>query len=141
MTVRLHHVAVQTAHFEQSLRFYIELLGAELLVRRPFKRREMAWLKVGDVRLELFSTRSGEGERLQDWNDYIPGPVHLAIEVDDLDRFLQRAQEQGARFHPSHQEPFIPPAPGAGRIAYLLGPDGEEVEIREPDFASAKTAN
>jgi catechol 2,3-dioxygenase-like lactoylglutathione lyase family enzyme len=133
MTVRLHHVAVQTAHFDQSLQFYTEILGAELLVRRPFKRREMAWLKVGDVSLELFSTRSGEADRLQQWTDYIPGPVHLAFEVDDLNVFLDRAIKLGIRLHPSHSEPFTPPVPGAGRIAYLLGPDGEEVEVREPD--------
>lgn len=133
MTVRLHHVAVQTAHFDQSLRFYTELLGAELLVRRPFKRREMAWLKAGEVSIELFSVRTGEADLLQSWTDYIPGPVHLAFEVDDINTFLDRAQNLGARLHPSHPDPFIPPVPGAGRIAYLLGPDGEEVEVREPD--------
>ena len=134
MTVRLHHVAVHTAHFDQSLRFYTELLGAELLTRRPFKHREMAWLKVGEVRLELFSTRSGETDLLQTWTDHIPGPVHLAFEVDDLNAFLDRAQKLGARLHPSHPEPFTPPVPGAGRIAYLLGPDGEEVEVRESEI-------
>lgn len=129
MKVRaLHHVALQTAHFEQALAFYVELLGAELLVRRQFKRREMAWLKVGEVRLELFSQR--QGETLHEWSDFTCGPVHLAFEVDDLDAFLARALAQGARFHPSHPEPFTPPVPGAGKIAYLLGPDGEEVEIR-----------
>jgi hypothetical protein len=40
---------------------------------------------------------------------------------------------KGARFHPSHPEPFLPPVPGASKIAYLLGPDGEEVEIRDRD--------
>ncbi len=139
MTVRLHHVAVQTAHFDQSLQFYIEVLGAELLVRRPFKRREMAWLKVSEISIELFSTRSGETDQLQTWTDYIPGPVHLAFEVADLNAFLDRAIKLGARPHPSHPEPFIPPVPGAGRIAYLLGPDGEEVEVREPDQALPTT--
>ena len=139
MTVRLHHVAVQTAHFDQSLRFYTELLGAELLTRRPFKHREMAWLKVGEVRLELFSTRSGETDLLQTWTDHIPGPVHLAFEVDDLNAFLDRAQKLGARLHPSHPEPFTPPVPGAGRIAYLLGPDGEEVEVRESEIGLTRS--
>lgn len=128
---RVHHVALQTSHLDQAVRFYVELFGAELLSRRPFKRREMAWLAIGDLKLELFSARSGE--RLGDWSDFIPGPVHLAFEVTDLDDFLQRAKSFGAQLHPSHPEPFTPPVPGAGRIAYLLGPDGEEVEVREPD--------
>lgn len=129
MKVRaIHHVAVQTAHFERALAFYVDLLGAELLVRRKFKRREMAWLKVGDVQLELFSNR--QGEALDAWSDFAPGPVHLAFEVDDLDQFLADVLARGVQFHPSHPEPFTPPVPGAGKIAYLLGPDGEEVEIR-----------
>ncbi len=131
MTPRIHHVALQTAHFDQAIKFYTQLFGAELLVRRPFKRREMAWLKIGDIQLELFSARAGE--RLIDWNDFLPGPVHLAFEVDNLNDFLDRAKTLGALLHPSHPEPFTPPVAGAGRIAYLLGPDGEEVEVREPD--------
>lgn len=128
---RLHHVALQSAHLDQAVRFYTELFGAELLSRRPFKRREMAWLRIGDLKLELFSARAGE--RLNKWSDFIPGPVHLAFEVADLDAFLERVKSLGAHLHPSHPEPFTPPVPGAGRIAYLLGPDGEEVEVREPD--------
>ena len=131
MTPRIHHVALQTANFDQAIKFYTELFGAELLVRRPFKRREMAWLKIGGIQLELFCVRAGE--RLIDWNDFLPGPVHLAFEVDNLDDFLDRAKTLGALLHPSHPEPFTPPVSGAGRIAYLLGPDGEEVEVREPD--------
>jgi catechol 2,3-dioxygenase-like lactoylglutathione lyase family enzyme len=124
----LHHVAIQTAHFEQALEFYVGLLGAELLVRRRFKRREMAWLKVGQVQLELFSNR--QGETLDAWSDFACGPVHLAFEVVDLDAFLAAVLARGARFHPSHPALFTPPVAGAGKIAYLLGPDGEEVEIR-----------
>ena len=37
---------------------------------------------------------------------------------------------RGARFHPSHPRPFTPPIAGARPIAYLLGQDGEEVEVR-----------
>lgn len=127
--VGLHHVAVQTARFDESLRFYVDVLGCELRVRRPFKRREMAWLVAGAVQIELFSVRAGE--TLGEWSDYIPGPVHLAFTVDDLDTFLAHAARHGIGLHPSHPEPFTPPVAGAGRIAYLRGPDGEEVEIRE----------
>lgn len=127
----IHHVAIQTADLDRALRFYTEILGAELLERRRFKRREQAWLRVGEVRLELYTVR--EGETLDGWSDRYSGPVHLAFAVPDLDAFLAAAQERGARFHPSHPEPFVPPVSGAGLIAYLEGPDGEEVEIRSAE--------
>ena len=124
----VHHIALQTSNVDKALNFYTNVLGAELLGRRTFKKRNMAWLKVGEVKLELFSVR--QGEALEVWSDFYSGPVHIAFTVEDLDVFLEAACRHGAQFHPSHPEPFVPPVPGAGKIAYLLGPDGEEVEIR-----------
>ena len=129
----IHHVAIQTADLDRSIHFYTRILGAELLSRKPFKRREMAWLKVGTMFLELFSVRKDDS--LLPWSDFFPGPVHIAFLVPDLDAFLAHAKSQGAELHPSHPEPFTPPVLGAQRMAYLLGPDGEEVEIRTPENA------
>src|SRR3954463_15372102 len=100
----IHHVAVQTADLDRSIQFYTDILGAELVSRAPFKRREMAWLKVGETFLELFSAR--RGETLAPWSDFVPGPVHIAFAVEDLDAFLNHAREKGAALHPSHPEPF-----------------------------------
>jgi len=124
----IHHIAIQTSDLDKSIHFYTQILGAELVSRKPFKRREMVWLKIGNIFLELFSARLDE--TLTEWSDFIPGPVHLAFLVEDLDTFFVHAKTLGATLHPSHPEPFTPPVPGAGRMAYLLGPDGEEVEIR-----------
>jgi len=124
----VHHVAVQTSDMDKALGFYCNILGANLERRRQFKKRQMAWLRVGQIRIEVFSNR--EGETLAEWSDFYSGPVHIAFLVEDVDAFVAVALERGARFHPSHPEPFVPPVPGAGRIAYLLGPDGEEIEIR-----------
>ncbi len=134
--VAVHHVALQTSHFDEAVAFYRDVLGLELLEQRPFKRRRLAWLRAGEVLLELFSNR--EGDALQAWTDFHPGPVHLAFEVDDLDEFLRHAKKLGAGLHPSHPEPFVPPVPGAGRIAYLVGPDGEEVEVRGKEVAGPR---
>lgn len=127
----IHHVALQTSDIDRAITFYVDVLGATLLERRPFKTRQMAWLQVGSVKLELFSKR--QNESLNPWNDYYSGPVHMAFAVDDVDEFLTQALRAGAQYHPSHPEPFVPPVPGASKIAYLLGPDGEEVEIRAAD--------
>jgi catechol 2,3-dioxygenase-like lactoylglutathione lyase family enzyme len=124
---------VQTSNLAKSIGFYTEILGAVLLEKKRFKRRDMAWLRVGSVLIELFSNR--EGENLSAWDDFYSGPVHMAFLVDDLDVFLETALGKGAQFHPSHPGPFVPPIQGARPIAYLLGPDGEEVEIRAGEGA------
>lgn len=127
--LRIDHIAIQTMDLQKAIKFYVEVIGAELLEKRNFKKREMAWLRIGNNRIEIFSPRAGE--ELQSWNDYHPGPVHLAFVVENLEEFLQHAGSRGVPLHPSHPAPFVPPVPGAGTIAYVLGPDGEEVEIRE----------
>lgn len=127
-SVSIHHVAVQTRDLDRALAFYVGVLGATLLERRQFKKRQLAWLSFGEVRIELFSARTGE--ELTAWDDFFPGPVHIAFLVNDLDQIIEHAQRLGVSLHPSHPEPFVPPVAGVGRIAYLLGPDGEEVEIR-----------
>lgn len=128
-SITFDHVAIQTANFDAAVEFYTKILAAELLEVRPFKRRRSAWLRLGAVRIELFSNR--EGETLPEWTDFHRGPVHIAVRVPNLDEFLTAAMAKGAKFHPSHPAPFTPPVPGARPIAYLLGPDGEEVEIRD----------
>ncbi|MCE9605694.1 MAG: VOC family protein [Planctomycetia bacterium] len=133
MKIAIDHIALQTSHFEAAIDFYVRILGAELLQQGRFKRRLAAWLKIGTgdnaVKLELFSVR--DGEALAPWSDFTSGPVHLALRVPDLNAFLIEARAKGAVLHPSHPEPFTPPVAGARPIAYLLGPDGEEVEIRD----------
>ncbi len=132
----IHHIAIQTSNLEKAVHFYRDVIGATLLERSGFKRRDMAWLEIGGTKIELFSVR--HGERLEPWSDFQSGPVHIAFVVADLDSFLARAHKLGVLLHPSHPEPFVPPVPSAGRIAYLLGPDGEEVEIREADQKNRK---
>lgn len=133
VSIKLDHVALQTSHFDAAIEFYTQILGADLLSRGRFKRREMAWLRLGTgdaaVKLELFSRR--DGETLAPWTDFTSGPVHLALRVPNLEEFLADALAKGAAFHPSHPGPFTPPVAGAKPIAYLLGPDGEEVEVRD----------
>ena len=126
--VTIDHIAVQTSDIEKALHFYTEILGAERLRQGQFKKRDIALLKVGRITIELFSKR--QGEHLQAWNDFYSGPVHIAFAVENLDTFLKEARKRGAQLHPSHPELFVPPVPDAQKIAYLLGPDGEEVEIR-----------
>jgi glyoxylase I family protein len=126
--IAIHHVAIQTDDIERALHFYVDILGAEVIKRNKFKKRQMAWLRVGAMTIELFSKR--DGDQLSVWHDRQAGPIHIAFAVEDLDIFLESALSKGAQFHSSKPEPFIPPVPGAQKIAYLSGPDGEEVEIR-----------
>jgi predicted dehydrogenase/catechol 2,3-dioxygenase-like lactoylglutathione lyase family enzyme len=125
----LHHVAIQTQSFETAIDFYTRVLGIQLIERKTFKSRELAWLRLGNSMIELYSARRGEA--LSPWNDHNVGTVHFAIQVPNLDCYLSSVLSRGAEFHPSHPEPFCPPVRNARPIALLRGPDGEEIEVRD----------
>ncbi|MBS2964239.1 VOC family protein [Actinocrinis puniceicyclus] len=129
-TCVMHSIAVQTAAFEKAYRFYTELVGLRV-VREPFpfKTRTLAWLDAGSVLLELYSVRREDNAAARE--DGVVGPDHLAFVVDDLDAMILRLHEFEV---PIVKGPLIPPSgdPNQPRVLFVEGPDGEEVQFREP---------
>lgn len=132
--MKLHHIAVQTSDLPRSLHFYRSIFGGRVVKEtHRFRKRLLVFIEIGDALLELYSVR--KGERLSEWREDFPGPVHLAFEVNNLKDFLNVALGKGAQFHKDHPEPFVP-VEGEGEIAYLCGPDNEEIEVREGRISS-----
>lgn len=133
----LHSVAVQSADFERAFRFYTEVLALPVL-REPYDfkgKRTLCWLDGGAALIELYSVKTGVQGR--SWNETTLGTVNLAFQVADLDLTIQRIRMLGVRIL---REPFIPPTgdPLQPRCAFIEGPDGEEVLLREPASSGAK---
>jgi catechol 2,3-dioxygenase-like lactoylglutathione lyase family enzyme len=139
MPFALHHVAVQTSDFDRAYHFFHHFLGLDVVSEpQVFKTRRLCFLRAGAVEIELYSTKQTDCA-----TPYSPtglGPIHLAFSVDDLDSFLKRCHD--------HKVPIIKPpfelksSDGAPtRLAFIEGPDGQEVEIRAlPDpFPRNKT--
>jgi glyoxylase I family protein len=126
---RLDHIAVQSADFEKSFLFYSETLGLRV-TKQPFrfKTRMVAWLDAGIVQIELTSMKDGD-ERVP-FSSRGVGPSHLAFAVPDLAAALAAIGEQGVEVV---KPPFVPPTgdPDQPTIAFIRGPEGEEIEIRE----------
>jgi catechol 2,3-dioxygenase-like lactoylglutathione lyase family enzyme len=130
-------VAVQTADFEKALDFYVRILGLEVL-RSPFqyKTRQLAWLGGGPVQIELYSTRAGMNPEPYDGNRV--GPDHVAFVTDDLDALVSYFSDQNVKVL---KGPLIPPSgdPKQPRVMFVEGPDGDELQFREPDGRSRST--
>ena len=124
----IHHINITTGCFARAVRMYQEGLG--FTVKHTWGRdRKVCMLETGDgACVELT-----EGE---------PGPCaapsgngqwrHLALRTDDIRRDHQRALDAG------FQEKLPPtcadileaePEPVYLWFAYLIGPDGEEIEL------------
>ena len=119
----LNHVSVIARDLEESLDFYVGLLGLEP-VPTPNFGFPVQWLRVGDRQLHLFE-RPGEA----------PSHAHLALEIDDFMEVYRRAKARGALDHDTFGN-AIYELPDGGIQLYLRDPAGNLVEL---DYRDAST--
>lgn len=120
-----HHVAIRAYDFDETVRFYSEILGF---------RERIAWGE-GDGRAVMLDTGDGNylevfagGTRQAKPEGAI---LHFAIRTDDCDAALERARAAGVEVTMEPASIDIPSRPGPTpvRIAFFKGPDGEVVEL------------
>lgn len=121
------HVALKVDDVEESLAFYREQLGAELIERgrrdEYEEALEYAALSVGDKRLYLFDRAPYEAAGLV---DPLPtGVLHFGYFVDDVEEACDELESSGAEFV------MEPTTFGDLEIAFFEDPDGARVELLE----------
>lgn len=131
---QLHHVCIQTSDFQRAFQFYTEALGLGI-IKAPFLYKEkkwIAWLSAGPMIIELNGIEKGKEDQAQPYTSYGMGPSHVAFMVEDLDVLIERLVGHQVRVV---KAPFLPPTgdPGQPRVAFIEGPDGDHIELREPE--------
>ncbi len=118
---RLLHTRMRVSDMEQTIMFYTDVLGLEVLQRKTSPRgSHLAFLKVpnSEELIELCSFPSSGAVQVQE------DLVHLAFEVGDMDHTIQELNRQG-----------IPIADGpttsssGSRFIFIDAPDGYEIEL------------
>ena len=116
----LHHVKLKVTKdsFEDVLKFYVGVLGLEVLSRHE----DCAILDTGCGILEVFN----DGEKLLGTGDF----RHIAFAVDDADLAIKTVEEAGYKIteYPINVI-FGLREPTPARIAFCEGPVGEEIEF------------
>jgi catechol 2,3-dioxygenase-like lactoylglutathione lyase family enzyme len=113
---RINHVSVSARDLQESVDFYVELLGAEP-VPSPNFGLPVQWLALGRTQLHLFE------------RDVQPlSHHHLGITVDDLEPVYRAAERRGAFDHESFGSHLVE-LPGDVVQLYVRDPGGNLVEI------------
>ncbi len=120
----IHHVALKAGSVEkyrETLAFYRDLFGFEL--KRTWGEGEGAgaMLSFGDGCMELFAA-----------GDETHGSVlrHIAFACTDVDLLVSRVRAAGYSILTEPKDIVIPSEPPlAARIAFCVGPCGEEIEF------------
>jgi len=118
-TSGINHVSVHANDLQESVRFYVELLDAELLDTPNFGL-PVQWLALGNSQMHLFE-RPGEAQSHH----------HFAITVEDLEPVYRRAEAMNAFERKSYKHHLIE-LPGDVAQTYVRDPAGNLMEIDTP---------
>jgi catechol 2,3-dioxygenase-like lactoylglutathione lyase family enzyme len=121
----LNHVSVVAHDLEESVRFYVDILGLEL-VPTPDFGFPVQWLRAGELQVHVFERP-----------DAPPVHAHFAFEVDDVVALYERARELGILDRTSFGY-AIAELPGGEAQLYIRDPAGNLIELDHPDGAAAR---
>lgn len=116
----IHHFSMKctTGQLERVMEFYHELLGL------PIARRweDGLMLDTGSGLIEIFTNGDGASAK---------GTIrHVALATDDVDRCAAVVREAGYSVFIQPKDIVIPSNPPlSARIAFCVGPIGEEIEF------------
>jgi len=120
---KLLHTRMRVSDMEQTIRFYTDVLGLEVLERKTSPRgSHLAFLKVpnSEELIELCSFPSSGPVKVQE------DLVHLAFQVESLDETIRALTAKGVRITDG------PTASSSGsRFIFIDAPDGYEIELIE----------
>jgi len=122
--IGIHHLALASADFDKSMKFYTEGLGFKTVASWGEGNGRAALLDIGNgSHFEIFANgtaNSQQNERM----------VHFAFSTDDPDTAYNNAMAAGAVSHIEPKDVSIPATPPLPvRIAFVKGPDGEVLEF------------
>jgi catechol 2,3-dioxygenase-like lactoylglutathione lyase family enzyme len=130
--MKTHHVAFFVADLEESVQFYQEVFGMEVLYYGVVEiaNERLAMLKYKDLTLELLWVPTHTLEELRD--KYLQVDHHMAFQVDDIEETKRLLLK-----HPkvTCEEAEIRNVPNLGgidmRVTFFRGINGERFEIMQ----------
>lgn len=125
-----HHICIQTEVYQQSLAFYVNLLGFELVKETAgfHNRAYNSWLKGFGIMIELQTPKVGTA--FQEWSKLNSGPVHIGFVVADVEEAYRFLKEQGYTSFKLKNSQEVYEVKG-GKLFKVKAPEGTEIEIRE----------
>ena len=119
-----HHIGLKCSNIDKSIAMY-SALGMKEVMRWGEGDNLVVMLDIGDGgRLEMFANGSDEFSANGKW-------IHFALQTEDVDAAYAAALKIGftSRMEPTVLPLATSPEPTPVRIAFVYGPDGEQIEF------------
>jgi len=117
MAIGINHLHVKTRDPKQTMRFYVDNLGATVIAELPDGSYR---LRLDGLQLNVTGVIATQ-KREQHY-----GLEHVAIDTDDYAGTIARFRANGARVLEE-----LPPGANGRRVGFVEAPDGAQVEIIE----------
>ena len=126
----MHHVCIQTEKYKQSLNFYTNIMGFEIVKETPdfHTRAYNTWLELDGFMIELQTAK--KGDTLNPWSSKNAGLVHMCFLVDNIEKEYKRIIEAGYNDFKVKNKEIIYNVEG-GKLFKIKAPEGTEIEIRD----------
>ncbi|CAH0344714.1 VOC family protein [Bacillus sp. CECT 9360] len=118
--MKFHHIAFEVKDIEVSRRFYQDYLGLEKETQFELMGEKIAFLTLGDFRIELIQTQYSAYVTLGRMR------LHLCFEVKNMERMLNRLKKDG--YHITEGPYFLA---NGWKTFFSTGPDAEILEFLE----------
>jgi methylmalonyl-CoA/ethylmalonyl-CoA epimerase len=99
MLSRIHHLGIAVRSLDEAIPFYRDTLGMAFQGKDEVAGYgvRIAFLQVGESRIELLEPTSGEGMIAEFLAARGPGIHHVAYEVRDLERAIRSCEARGVK--------------------------------------------
>lgn len=99
MIKKIDHIAVAVASIDEAAKFYEGQLGLKITLREhvPKRKVHVAFIPIGDTRIELVAPDSPDSPIAKFLEKHGPGLQHVCFETDDCGAELARLGEAGVR--------------------------------------------
>ena len=125
--MKIHHICIQTNCYEESKKFYMEVLGFKLIKETMnFHGRDYnTWLDLNGVMIEL---QTGK-ETLEKYNKDAEGIVHFALYEGNIEKFVFNVKDM-KNIEFKKKEGNIIYQVENSKLVKLIAPEGTIVEIK-----------
>jgi len=129
----IHHVCIQTENYKESLNFYKNILGFEVINEtKNFHGRDYnTWLKLQNFMIELQTPKSNDS--FNKWSNLNAGPVHMGFIVESVEEEYNRIKNLGYTDFKVKNGEIVYKVKGES-LFKIKAPEGTEIEIRDTDI-------
>lgn len=96
--MKLDHIGIAVKNLEEAVKFYRDVLGLELegIEEVPEENVRVAMFRVGESHIELLQGTTQDSAINKFIEKRGEGIHHIAVRVDDVDRFAEALKNKGA---------------------------------------------